>query len=300
MHISVVIPTYNRPDQIIACVESIFRSRTLCEILIVEQSKKTISSDTLRQWAARDVRYFFLQTPGVSRAKNYGIRKSRGDIVAFTDDDCIVDQAWVRAIQSVFRKENQITGVFGRTLPYNPGVHVNKECPSVFDSSVAVTIKRPVYHAEHIGFGNNMAFRKKFFEKHGYFKEWLGSGTAGSNAEDGELAMRALCSGQSLRYEPGVIVYHNRWLSRREMRRVHGSYVRGEMACYSYYLDTKLGREIVRGNMFASAKGLLRAFRSRRSEVWNEEARLLNARILGFIVGSMHYLLRCVSMSQRL
>ena len=158
-----------------------------------------------------------MKQKGKTRALNTGIKAARGNICAFTDDDCIPDTKWLENIVHIFRTNPMISGVFGKTLPYRPNLHPNLICPCTFNKPQKRIITKPHRHWEDIGFGNNMAFKKATLEKIGLFKTWLGPGSVGSNCEDGELAQRALIRGYSIGYNPHMIVYHNKWLTPAEL-----------------------------------------------------------------------------------
>ena len=98
-----------------------------------------------------------------------------------------------------------------------------------------------------IGYGNNMSYRAEAFTKLGLFKEWLSIGSLGKSAEDAEFALRALIKEQKLFFNPQVMIYHNRWLSKAEMKKQNLNYMGGETACYGYFafLGYKFASQVV-------------------------------------------------------
>jgi len=96
-----------------------------------------------------------------------------------------------------------------------------------------------------------MAFKKEVFNKIGDFREWLGPGSIGSNAEDAEFALRCLIKGYKLFYDPNIVVYHNCWLTKKLFRKRRLSYICGEVACYSYlgFCGLQLGRRVAKNNL---------------------------------------------------
>lgn len=260
--ISVIVITKNRPVELRACLISLKKSTFVnFELIVIDQSqgKKIDKSlySVLRKFSK--TKYFHSKQSGKSRGLNLAIKLSSTSNLAFCDDDCLPDANWLKNVVETFEKNPKITGVFGRTLPYQPKKHKGLICPSTFDHRIEHYTTVPCEHWEKIGFGNNMAWRKSFFEKHGFFKEWLGPGSIGSNAEDAEIALRALINKQVLFFNPKMIVFHNKWQNNQEYQEQMLSYVCGEMACYGYLAkkNIELGKKILANNFISSKNWLL-------------------------------------------
>jgi hypothetical protein len=70
----------------------------------------------------------------------------------------------------------------------------------------------------------------------GGFKPWLGPGSPAKSADDAELIIHLLGSGQTIMYRnSGNVVWHNRWLTRKEYQKQELDYVLADTACYAYY-----------------------------------------------------------------
>lgn len=233
---SVIIATKNRPRNITSCIRALLTSAvTPHEILILDQSKSDQTKRAISTISHAAIQYFKLDTSGKSNALNYGIMRARGDILIFTDDDCIASTNWIATIQQSFERFPEISAVFGKTLPHTSHLHGHRVCPCTFTNGKYALITRPCIHYKQIGFGNNMAIRKSVFHTMNTFKQWLGPGSMGSNAEDAEMALRLLIKGHKIFYNPKAVVYHNKWLTHQEMKRQSLSYSCGEMACYGYF-----------------------------------------------------------------
>lgn len=253
--ISVIIGTKNRPRHLQRCLTAFYNSFYQdFEVIVVDQSRDRTAYGAFKD--IQDTRFMYIQecAKGKSNALNRGITIAQGDIIAFTDDDCRVDKNWIVSILDFFTHHPSACGVFGKTLPDNPGRHKNKICPCTFVRNKPAIITAPCLHYKFIGFGNNMAFRKKIFKTIGNFKPWLGPGSIGSNCEDGEIALRALIRGYSLGYNPDMIVSHNKWLTAEEMGAQQLSYLCGEMACYGYFYfqGYHFAKPIVKNNIMDS------------------------------------------------
>jgi glucosyl-dolichyl phosphate glucuronosyltransferase len=220
MKITVVICTYQRSESLAKALSSlsvqVLPNSVEWEVLVVDNN----SSDTTREVAqlfchqhpAR-FRYTFEPKQGKSHALNRAVREARGEIVAFTDDDVIVEPTWLQNLTASLQG-GEWTGVGGRTLPeqgFVPPRWLALEnryalAPlAIFDKGLTrCELKEPP-------FGNNMAYRKWVIEKYGGFRADLGP-RAGSSmpqkSEDSEFGNRLLAAGERFCYEPNAIVYH--------------------------------------------------------------------------------------------
>lgn len=220
MKLSVILCTYNRSESLAKALESI-ASSTLpdsvdWEVLVVDNNSTDQTEAVVERFCQKYPAHFrYLQEPrqGKSNALNTGIREARGDILAFLDDDVVVEKDWLQNLTAPFLG-GQWAGVAGRILP-DPSFRPLRWVPlqdryalaplAVFDPNVAAgPISEPP-------FGANMAYQKSMFVKYGGFRTDLGPqpfGTAPQKSEDSEFGHRLLAAGEKLRYEPSAVVYH--------------------------------------------------------------------------------------------
>lgn len=254
--LSLIIITKNRPQQLVTCLQSVHKSSYKnFELIVVDQSTGQGTAQKNPQLLTAlqkfpQVKYIQSKLSGKSRGLNLAIKLSSAPILAFTDDDCIVDEEWLQNVASSFREHPHVTAVFGRTLPFQPHKNKGLTCPATFTKKTPHFVTEPCKHWKHIGFGNNMAWRKEFFKQHGLFKEWLGPGSIGSNAEDAEIALRALVNKKKIFYNPAILVKHNKWLNEKGLRKLNLSYICGEMACYGHLAENNIsiGKTVVKNN----------------------------------------------------
>lgn len=254
--VSIVIATKNRPDHLKRCLASLTSQSTKPnEIFVIDQSTNIFSKNITSQFSLAfpsiNIQYTHQIPRGISHARNVGIRSAQSQVVAFTDDDCIADDNWVPNITNAFVQHKDINAIFGQIKPFVPTRTRHARCPCLFLDTHTQYINSPCAHWKHIGFGNNMAFRKHLFNTHGEFKEWLGVGSIGKSAEDAEYALRLLLNKQQIMYNPKILIYHNRWLTQKEMTIQNLLYTCGEMACYGYFhfLGHKFATSIIRNNI---------------------------------------------------
>ncbi|HEV2522836.1 MAG TPA: glycosyltransferase [Candidatus Acidoferrales bacterium] len=218
MEITVVLCTFNRSKTLASALNSaaalVLPESIDWEVLVVDNNSNDQTREVATDFCTRHpgrFRYQFEPQPGLSHARNAGIREAKGDIIAFMDDDVIVEPAWLQNLTANLHN-GEWAGVGGRVFPeWNcppPGWLLLDQwyalgpLPNFNFGSEACELTEPP-------FGANMAFRKTMFEKHGGFRTDLGRrpNSLMSN-EDTEFGGRLLATGERLRYEPSAIVYH--------------------------------------------------------------------------------------------
>jgi len=267
MYISIIISTCNRPQKLKSCLNSIGIAKLIytknTEVIVVDQSDNNQTQKIVKQTNYL-IKYTRITKKNLSFARNIGIKHSKGKIIAFTDDDCLVDKNWLKNINQSFDKHKNIIALFGQVKAYQASSHKHLICPCTFERKKQKIISKACKHSTNIGFGNNMAFRKNAFcNFEGYningFKEWLGLGSIGMSAEDAEMPLRLLINKHQILYNPRVKVFHNRWITKEEFKSICFSYNCGETACYGYFAfqNQKFAKQIIK-NIFSDSYRKLR------------------------------------------
>lgn len=254
--VSVVICTIGRKS-VYKTIDSLYKNTyTNFETILISQF---VRLDIVLLSSYKRLHYFHLDNKGLSVARNFGTRLAKGVIICFTDDDCIIDKGWLINIVKLFQNHSDIIGIFGKSAPYRETKNQRKICPCIFETRITRVIKKPCYHSQYIGFGNNMAFLKKAFLQYGYFKEWLGINSIGLSAEDAEFALRLLVRKEKLLSTEKAIIYHNHWLTLQEWDRQSNMYVCGELSCYGYFAFSghKFAKKVVIRNLKDSYYGFI-------------------------------------------
>ena len=123
-HLSAVICTRNRPDKIGNAVASVLANdHTDFDLTVIDQST---TDATERCWprsrpADPRLRYIHTAEAGLSRAYNTGVRRTTGDVIAFTDDDCVVPTDWLTSVANAFAAEPDGDLLYGRVVPLGSG-----------------------------------------------------------------------------------------------------------------------------------------------------------------------------------
>lgn len=263
--VSVVMCTRNRPDTIGAAVASVLAcDYPSFDLTVVDQSTSDATEEILRPIVASDprLRYMRVAEPGLSRAYNTGIRATRGEVLAFTDDDCIVPADWLAAIVRAFASDAGADLLYGQVLPPRD--------EQSGGATPALYISRPRRLSRQDGFkvfgmGANFAARRRLFETIGQFDEVLGGGGPLRSSQDFDLAYRAYHGGVAILLRPEVAVVHYGRRTRDEWPATQRAYGIGDGAfyfkhvrCHDPYALWLLSSHLVRRVVREVPKQLLR------------------------------------------
>jgi GT2 family glycosyltransferase len=216
--ISVVICTRDRGEALAECLRSVTTQRSAPgEIVVVDNSSDGSAKPICDRFT--EIRHVHEPRPGLSIARNTGIRMSRGDVIAFTDDDVELHPGWTVEIGRAFADQS-IDALTGLVLParldtpaqrmfqFDKGGFGSTFIPLRFGNRFFAETRPHGAHVWKMGAGANMAFRRNLFERIGLFDERLGAGAAGCS-EDSELWYRMLANGGVCLYEPRAVVFHH-------------------------------------------------------------------------------------------
>ncbi len=107
MKYSVVIPVYNRPDEVSELLESLV-DQTLkdFEVVVVEDGSKVTCKDVVDKYASRlQINYLEKENGGPGPARNYGVSHSQGEYVLILDSDCVLPQGYMAAVDEELRRQ---------------------------------------------------------------------------------------------------------------------------------------------------------------------------------------------------
>jgi glycosyltransferase involved in cell wall biosynthesis len=224
--VSVVVCTRNRSDILMACLD---RLRELTyphlDLLVVDNAPSDDSTlRVVEAVAAVDPRFRYVREPrpGLSSARNCGLREARGTYLAYTDDDVAVDPDWVQGLLHGFARRDDVGCVTG--LVATAGI--SNAAEEYFDARASSWSTRAdvlvfdlrdnarsdalyPYSPGIFGTGANFAFDRRFLLELGGFDEALGAGTATRGGEDLDIFVRVLRAGRSLVYDPMSVVWHH-------------------------------------------------------------------------------------------
>jgi len=191
--IDVVVPTVNRAHMLEGIVRSLAAQdypRERYQVILVDDG----SSDETWPMLERLVRPYdnfkalHMGHAGLSAAKNLGWRSGSGEIVAFTDDDCVADRRWLEAIAATFAEHPEALGLQGQTLTVPEQV-------TPFTHQIVVRRPNTIYH------GCNVAYRRAALLSVEGFDE------AAHYAEDSQLGAAVSAQGAIL-FCPDMLIIH--------------------------------------------------------------------------------------------
>jgi glycosyltransferase involved in cell wall biosynthesis len=217
---SVILCTFNRCEILSKALASAagleLPNSAAWELLVVDNNSTDRTREVVQEFCLRfpsHFRYLFEPRQGKSYALNTGIREARGDVIAFIDDDVVVESSWLHHLTAALH-DGHWAGAGGPIRPQQPFTPPDwiplddryALAPlALFDPRLAPgPLAEPPY-------GTNMAFHRSMFEKYGGFRVDLGPGTADGNpqkSEDSEFGHRLIGAGERLRFEPLAVVYH--------------------------------------------------------------------------------------------
>ncbi|MGB4776935.1 glycosyltransferase family 2 protein [Microbacterium sp.] len=192
----------------------------LVEVIVVDNAPTSTETRDLLADEFGDFRYVREDAPGLSHARNAGLRAASAGIVAFTDDDVIVDPQWLWAISTGFARSDDIGCVSGVV----PTGELRNDVQAYFDARVSwskLTAQRvfrlsdppedlPMFPfcVGEFGTGANFAVRRDRMLALGGFDTALGAGTRTKGGEDLDMFLRVLYSGEAIAVEPAALVWH--------------------------------------------------------------------------------------------
>jgi len=221
--VSIVVPTICRdPERLERTVESFNALDYPSFEIIIVDNRAPGSLPALPAFEGMaQVRRAAEPIPGISAARNRGIALATGEIVAFTDDDAVVDSTWLRALASRFVLNPEVEGVGGLIMPLEFATEPQlwfEEFYGGFSRSFrpqTFNLQKPEdagplfpYAPAQFGAGGNMALRRDTLNLAGGFDICLGTGTVARGGEDLAMFLGLLIGGSTIAYEPGAIVRH--------------------------------------------------------------------------------------------
>ena len=221
--ITVIVCTRDRASLLRGSIAAILRlDYPNFDVIVVDNGASTAETRDMVRDEFRDPRLNLISEPrpGLSNARNAGLRRARGDIVAFTDDDVVVDEFWLRGIASGFEQAPDVACVTGLV----PAGELRSPAQGYFDERVnwSKIVAPKVFSMADppadlptfpfcvgaYGTGANFALDRRTALALGAFDPALGVGTRTGGGEDIDMFTRVILEGHSLVVQPSAIVWH--------------------------------------------------------------------------------------------
>lgn len=267
--ISVVISTLQRPVQLARCLDAILGGTQLpAEIVVVDQGDAPATTAVLdaRRAAGVPIVHVLQRRRGLSASQNAGVERASCRVVAVVDDDCVPDARWVEVASRAHAEATGPLLIGGRVLAL----------PAVGDRTVPLAERTSEQRLDlarnalpwHVGTGGNFSVTRAAFLQVGGNDENLGTGTPGRAGNDLDLFRRLMRAGVQARYEPDLLVQHER-STKAEFRSRCYTYGFGIGVCITSWLVSgdKLGWRALVAWLVMRARMLIRRPRTAGDEL---------------------------------
>ena len=280
MKLSIIIASHNRADSLLKFLRGLSHQvvpdDVHWEVVIVDNNSTDGTKSAIAPLVEENPpRYMYLleSRQGKSIALNTGLRAATGEILVFTDDDCIPDPKWLATIAREFASDPSLGVLGGRVELFD-----KQDRPVTIRSFPERTSIESRDQLFLFLIGANMSIRRKIFDVVGDFDPFLGPGSRiGAVMEDLDFLYRVFREKFKIIYSPDVLVYHNHGRTTdAQIQALNHRYVVGRGAFYCKHIlggDRKV-LKMAYWEVSSLTKGMLkdlfagRKFREHRSLLW--------------------------------
>lgn len=254
--LTVAICTKDRPELLVRCLKSVqatqypdFGTPSFIETIVIDNAPSDEATRAL-VGSMPGVRYTCEPKPGLDFARNRALREATGELLAFLDDDVVVDRRWLVGLMEAWTENPDAVAYTGLVLPYE----LATEAQILFEKAGGFRrgFDKLRYHGQTLsnnplypcgagifGAGANMAFQREKLIELGGFDEALDTGRPLPGGGDLDIFYRVIRAGYPLVYEPQYMVFHQHRREIKALRRQYWSWGLGFMAFVdkSYHSD---------------------------------------------------------------
>ena len=202
---SIVIPVYNRPDEVAELLESLTKQTDKgFEVLVIEDGSSVPCQEVCDQYADKlDLHYYFKSNSGRSETRNYGMERASGDWFIIYDSDVIVPPQYIATVRAELAK-NPVDCYGGPDAADDSFSDVQKAINYSMTSIMTTGgIRGAIKNKEKFSPRSfNMGISRKCFETVGGYKNMIG--------EDIDMSIRIKVAGFKTTLIPEAYVYHKR------------------------------------------------------------------------------------------
>ncbi len=227
MRFSIVIPLYNRPEEISELLQSFVKQNFMqdfvtnpnFEIIIVEDGSTITSRDIVESYIDRlPIQYLTKENGGPASARNFGVGHSSGEWLIFLDSDTVLPEGWLSAVDSATSGDIDAFGGADRASDDFTPIQkaINYSMTSLFTTGGIRGAGKSLEKFHPRSF--NMGVKREFFDRVGGFSSDMRFG------EDIDLSIRLFEAGARCVLVPDAWVYHKRRVDfRKFFRQVRAS-----------------------------------------------------------------------------
>lgn len=220
MRYSVIIPVYNRPDEVDELLDSLTQqSFTNFEVIVVEDGSAIPCKDVVDKYRdVLDIHYYNKPNSGPGQTRNYGAERSKGEYLIILDSDCILPPGYFTAVETELLKE-PVDAFGGPDRAHSSFTDIQKainySMTSFFTTGGIRGGKKKMDKFYPRSF--NMGVRREVYEKLGGFSRMR-------FGEDIDFSIRIFKGGYRCRLFPDAWVYHKRRTDLKKFfKQVHNS-----------------------------------------------------------------------------
>ncbi len=196
--ITFIVCTRNRKGSLERCLASIERAATArpdieTEVVVVDNGSSDGTGDFLCEWAGQTsvpLKSIYIEEPGVSRAKNEGIREASGNILVFTDDDCCVAGDFVSKLVLAYSEDNRPVLRGGRVELGDP-----QDLPFTIKTDIVSQEYREPTHPGGFAHGCNLTISRSVVDLVGGFDVRFGPGSASARRKIRSMSIAPIWRG---------------------------------------------------------------------------------------------------------
>lgn len=246
--ISAIVCTRNGAATLRGCLDALEKqSHPNYEVLVIDDGSTDATPEIARSFSF--VRFIQQQPAGLSAARNHGAREATGEVIAYTDDDCIPDEDWLVRLAAAYDDPAWVAAG-GPNIPPSPRNRAESVIADAPGAPTHVLISDE--EAEHLP-GCNFSVRKDALLRIGGFSvEFV---TAG---DDVDICWRLRAAGGKLRFVPGAMVWHHPRFTMRGYLRQQSGYGTAEALLMKHHPSRfgPLGGARWRGAIYGDGLGL--------------------------------------------
>jgi len=229
--VSVIVTSLNDETLIKDCLVSLLGMdypRERQEILVVDNGSTDRTAEIIKSFP---VRYLWEGRRGESYARNQGIEASNGEILAFTEPDCVVSTGWLQELVRAFDDEG-VGGVGGEILPFPGNTPAERYAFRRVSHSQRWTMNHPI---RPFAQAHNVAFSREVFQQIGLFDTRF----PGGGWDDADLCWRFLTGTKfKLVYAPKAAVFHRYRTTAKDFFIMHMRFGYGLALIFAKYRAT--------------------------------------------------------------
>ena len=206
MFYSIIIPVYNRPDELDELLESLtYQHYSDFEVLVIDDGSKPPCKQIADRYGDKlDIRYFYKENSGQGFSRNFGFERARGDYFIVFDSDCLIPEEYLEIVDAYIQKHNiDCWGGPDRAHPdFSPMQKaINVSMTSLFTTGGIRGEKRQA--GSYLPRSFNMGIGREVYDKTGGY-------IITRMAEDLEFSVRIQKLGFKTALIPEAYVYHKR------------------------------------------------------------------------------------------